>query len=65
MNAPLILVADEGDELARLVADIRARGTGRELPRPSSDAVAALVTRLRAEEPLTTDELAEHEQQYL
>jgi hypothetical protein len=64
MNAPSIVVDDVDDELARLVADIRARGAGRVLPRPSNDAISALVTRLRAEEPMSADELAEHERQW-
>ena len=64
MNAPSIAVDEGDDELARRVAAIRARGTGRALPVPSPDAVAAVVAHLRDEEPMSADELAEHERQW-
>lgn len=64
MNAPSIAADEREDELARLVADIRAGGSGRALPIPSSDAVAALAARLRGEKPMMADDLAEHERQW-
>jgi hypothetical protein len=64
MNAPSIEADEKEDELARLVADIRAKGIGRVLPGPSSDAVAVLAARLRDEKPMKADELAEYELQW-
>jgi hypothetical protein len=64
MHAPSITADEREDELVRLVADIRSRGVGQTLPVPPSDAVAALVARLRAEKPMGSDELVEHERQW-
>ena len=52
------------DELARIVADIRARGKGQTLPTPPPAAVAALIAHLRDEEPMSAAELAEHEREW-
>lgn len=52
-----------GDELERLVDQIRARGVGETLPRPDPCALAALAAHLRGEEPMDAAELAEHELQ--
>jgi hypothetical protein len=64
MHASSITADERESDLARLVADIRAKGTGRILPVPPSDVVAALVTRLRNEKPMRADELVEHERQW-
>jgi hypothetical protein len=64
MHAPSITADEREGELVRLVADIRARGAGQALPVPPSEAIAALLTRLRAEKPMGSDELVEHERQW-
>jgi hypothetical protein len=52
------------DELARIVADIRARGEGESLPTPPPAAIAALIAHLRDEEPMHAAELVEHEREW-
>jgi hypothetical protein len=52
------------DELAQIVADIRARGKGQTLPIPPPAAIAALIAHLRDEEPMSAAELAEHEREW-
>jgi hypothetical protein len=64
VHAPSITADEREGELTRLVADIRAKGIGRALPVPPSDVVAALVTRLRNEKPMRSDELVERERQW-
>ena len=64
MNAPSIMAYEKEDELARLVADIRAKGAGRVRPIPPADALTALAARLRDEKPMRADELVEHERQW-
>lgn len=62
MEAPhLNVAADHDDELARVVARIRSRGTQLPLATPSAEAVASVLAHLRDEEPLTAAEIAEHE----
>lgn len=52
---------DHSDELAHVVARIRARNTALPLARPSADVIAAVIAHLRDEEPLSDGDLAEHE----
>lgn len=58
-------VADAADdELERLVARIKARGTGLSLPQPQPDAVAAFLARTKHETPMSGAELEEHERMW-
>jgi predicted transcriptional regulator len=61
MNAQSIPKDDVDAELEQLVAQVRGRNAEEVLPRPSPEALAALVAHLRDEEPMSVDELAEHE----
>jgi hypothetical protein len=61
MDARTIPRGDVDDELEQLVAQVRGRGAGEVLPRPSPEALAALAAHLREEEPMSAKELAEHE----
>ena len=64
MHAPSTPVDAEGDDLAQLVAAIRARGKDRALPIPPPEAVAAVLAHLRDAQPTSAAELAEHERQW-
>ena len=64
MHAPSTPVDAAGDDLAQLVAAIRAQGKARVLPVPSPAAVAAVIAHLRGEQPMSADELEEHERQW-
>jgi hypothetical protein len=61
MNARTIPRDDVDDELEQLVTQVRGRGAGEVLPSPAPEALAALVAHLRDEEPMSPEELAEHE----
>lgn len=62
MEARQPIASDEpDDELARVVARIRARGVETPLSKPATDAVASVIAHLRDEEPLSDAELDEHE----
>lgn len=63
MQAPVTRVDAEDDDLAQLVAAIRARGKERALPHPRPEAVAAVLAHLRDEQPLCAEEWAEYERQ--
>lgn len=65
MEARYPSVADAADdELERLVARIKARGTGLSLPQPPPDAVAAFLAQTEHETPMSGKELAEHERMW-
>jgi hypothetical protein len=49
------------NELERVIARIRMRGRGLLEPPPSPDAIAAVLARFGNEEPMSGEELAEHE----
>lgn len=57
----LITTHDHDDELTRVVARIRARGSDMPLPTPPAKAVASVIAHLRDEEPLSAADLADHE----
>jgi hypothetical protein len=60
-NPPL----DTGDdELQWVVARIRARKASLPLVRPEPAVLAAIVAHLHNEEPLTAEELAQHEREW-
>jgi hypothetical protein len=62
MEAPhLVGTDDHHDDLARVVARIRSRGRHASLPKPSAEAIAAVIAHLRDDEPLSATELAEDE----
>jgi len=54
---------DPDDELAQVVARIRAKRQRQGLPlsSPSADVVASVIAHLQGEEPLSDADLAEHE----
>ena len=54
---------DADDELLRVVASIRARKPSQPLPKPDPAVLAALVARLRDEEPMTPEELEKCERE--
>ena len=61
MDAPHFITADDHDDLACVVARIRARGVQQPLPTPEDEAIASVIAHIHDEEPLRATELAEHE----
>ncbi len=56
-----ITPGDHDDDLAHIVARIRAKRRGLPLSSPSADVVASVIAHLQGEEPLSDIDLAEHE----
>lgn len=55
---------DAADELERLVARIRATGPGPLEPAPSPEAIAAVLAHAGHEQPMSGQELDEHERMW-
>lgn len=49
------------DELEQLVIRITARGSGQTLPKPPAEAIVSFLARTANEEPMSSEELEEHE----
>jgi len=64
MNAQSLPLDTGHNELQWVVARIRARNASPALLTPTPAVLAAIVAHLRDEEPLTTDELDEHERKW-
>lgn len=55
---------NNNSELQWVIARIRSRGARQALPKPTPAALAAVVSHLRNEEPLTAKELDESEREW-
>jgi hypothetical protein len=56
-----ITPGDHDDDLARVVARIRATNGGPPVSTPSADTIASVIAHLQGEDPLSDADLAEHE----
>ncbi len=64
MNAQSLPFDTGYDELLQVVDQIRARKASQPLPVPAPAVQAAIVTHLRDEEPMTTEELDQFEREW-